>query len=47
MRYGGNKFALGDKTSKEKSQDSTTAIKLYQQLPDFLVFEYCLDNRFL
>lgn len=47
MRYGENKFALGDKTSKEKSQDSTTAIKLYQQLSDFLVLEYCLDYRFL
>lgn len=29
MRYGGIKFALGDKTSKEKSQDSTIANKLY------------------
>lgn len=29
MRYGRNKFALGDKTSEEKSQDSTIAIKLY------------------
>lgn len=45
MRYGKVKFALGDKTSKQKSQNSIIAITLSNNYLDRLVLE-CLDNKF-